>query len=161
MQHRLQRLFKLIFHQENYGVSAPQIFTPYETKLIGALFVLACTLLWALARNGAQEGVYGVALIGGLAFYLAYNKYYCTYQPAMDRWGIRELACPTHPRQEYRVADRDLLISGDEVDFIARQYGTKIVCHPSPENPVVCIYESQRHYEHRILATQFSAFKDS
>lgn len=160
MINRLQRLQKLLFNRPNHGVPAPKIFTAYEAKLVGSLFILACTLLWALGQNGAQEGVLGVVLIAGLAIYLSYTKYYCTYQPEMDRWGIRELACPIHPRQEYRVADRDLLISDEEVRFIARQYKTNIVHHPSPDNPAVLIYESKRHYEHRLLANRFASERE-
>lgn len=160
MINRLKRLQKLLAKSDNYGVPTPKIFTPYEVKLVSALLILSLTLLWAAAKHGPEEGVFGVALIAGLAIYLSYIKYYCTYQPEMDRWGIRELACPAHPRQEYRIADRDLLISEDEVRFIARQYHTCIVCHPSPQNPDVSIYESQRHYEHRLLANRFASERE-
>ena len=151
----MHRLMKWLVRGENYGVSAPSIFTPYEIKLSSALAVLAATLIWSLARNGAEEGIMGVALIGGLAFYLSYVKYYRAYKPAMDRWGIRELCNPDHPRQEYRVAARDLEISPDEVKLIAMQHGVKIVCHDAPENPQVQIYELQRNYEHRLYAERW------
>lgn len=153
----VQRLFKWLRHGENYGVAAPRLFTSYELKLAGALLVLAVTLIWSLARNGAQEGIFGVALIGGLAFYLSYVKYYRAYKPAMDRWGIRELCNPQHPRQEYRVAQRDLEISPDEVKLIAMQHGVKIVCHKAPANPEVMVYELQRNYEHRLYAERWRA----
>ena len=103
---------------------------------------------WHAAR------VLGLVLIACLLIYLSYNKYYCTYKPAMDHWGIRELASTKHPRQEYRVANRDLLIYDDEVKLIAKQHGVKIVCHDAPENPVVQIYELERSYEHRLLANR-------
>jgi len=157
MRARLNHLRKLLFDRNNYGVTAPSLFTEYEVKLLAAIALLALVLIWALARNRVQEGVLGLALVGGLAVYLSYVKYYCTYKPAMDRWGIRELACSQHPRKEFRVASRDLLISQDEVKFIARQYGVKIVCHISPDNPSVQIYELEKSYQHRILANQFKA----
>jgi len=151
----LNRLIKWVRNGENYGVAAPKLFTSYELKLSGALLVLAVTLLWALARNGAEEGICGIALIGGLAFYLSYVKYYRTYKPAMDRWGIRELCDQNHPRSEYRVAARDLQISPDEVKFIAMQHGVKLVCHPASNNPNVQVYELKRDYEHRIYAERW------
>lgn len=150
MHQRLHRLFKWLLRLPNYGVPAPQVFSAYELKLLSALAILALTLLWSLARNGAQEGVWGVALLGGLSLYLSYAKYYLTYKPAMDRWAMQELVHPDHPREEVRIADRDLLITEDEVRFIARVHGVQIVCHPSPDNPNVQIYESARHYEHRL-----------
>ena len=156
MFRRLARLKKWLFRQQNFGVAAPEIFTAYEVKLLLAIFALAGALLWALAKTGLEQGVWGVALIAGLAIYLSYTKYYCTYKPAMDRWGIRELCCPEHPRQEYRVAARDLLISEDEIRFIAKHYRTHVVCHHSADNPEVLIYESSTHYEHRLLAVKWS-----
>ncbi len=154
MHQRLHRLCKWLLRLPNYGVPAPQIFSHYELKLLGALAMLAVALLWSLARNGAEEGVWGVALLGGLALYLSYGKYYMTYKPAMDRWAMQELVHPDHPREEVRIADRDLLISEDEVRFIARAQGVKIVCHPSPDNPNVQIYESAGHYEYRLRDTR-------
>lgn len=157
----LHRLIKWFLHAENFGVQAPRLFTSYELKLLSALTVLACTLLWSLERHGGAEGLFGVALVGGLALYLSYTKYYRTYRPAMDRWGIRELCNPNHPREEYRVACRDLEISPDEVKLIARQHGVEVVCHNAPENPNVQIYELQKHYEHKLFAEQWhSTFKD-
>ena len=153
----IHRLLKWMLRGDNYGVMAPNIFTPYEIKLSCALLVLAGTLIWALARNGTEEGIFGVALIAGLAFYLSYVKYYRAYKPAMDRWGIRELCNPNHPRQEYRVAARDLQISPDEVKFIAMQHGVKVVCNNAPANPNVQIYELQRNYEHRLYAEKWKA----
>ncbi|MDX1451304.1 MAG: hypothetical protein R3183_02020 [Oleiphilaceae bacterium] len=154
MHQRLHRLCKWLLRLPNYGVPAPQIFSSYELKLLSALAILAMTLLWALAERGAQEGVWGVALLGGLALYLSYSKYYLTYKPAMDRWAMMELVHPDHPREELRVADRDLLISEDEVRFIAARFGVKVVSHPSPDNPSIQIYESVQHYEHRLLANR-------
>lgn len=154
------RLVKWLLGGKNHGVKAPTIFTSYELKLSGALLVLACTLIWSLARNGAQEGIIGVALIGGLAFYLSYVKYYRAYKPAMDRWGINELCNPRHPRQEYRVAARDLQISLDEVKLIAMRHGVKVVCNHAPANPNIQIYELKKNYEHRLYAERWRSRLD-
>ncbi len=151
----MSRLIKWALHSENHGVRSPEIFTSYELKLLASLTVLAGALIWSLARQHAAEGAMGLALIAGIAVYLSYVKYYRTYKPAMDRWGIRELCNPHHPRQEYRIAARDLLISPDEVKFIAMQYGTKLVCHEAAENPSVQVYELHKHYEHRLRAEKW------
>jgi len=154
MRKRFDHLRKLLFDRNNFGVTPPKLFTEYEVKLLAAILILALTLIWALARNHAREGILGIALIGFLSVYLAYVKYYRIYKPAMDRWGICELASVRHPRKEFRVANRDLLISEDEVKFIAKRYGVNIVHHASPENPSVQIYELERDYQQRILANQ-------
>ena len=156
----MNRLLRWFLSGENYGVAAPKIFTSYELKLSVSLLLLASALIWSLAKNGAEEGVIGIALIGGLAFYLSYVKYYRAYRPAMDRWGIRELCSPDHPRREYRVAERDLEISADEVKLIAMQHGVKIVCHEAESNPGVQVYELKQHYEHRIYAEQWRSQTD-
>jgi hypothetical protein len=160
MLNGIQRLVKWAIHGENYGVRSPEIFTDYELKLLAALSLLAGALLWSLARQDAAEGAAGLALIAGIAVYLSYAKYYRTYKPAMDRWGIRELCSPQHPRQEYRVAERDLLISPDEVKFIALQQGVKLVCHKSDDNPNVQVYELSKNYEHRLRAEKWRATMD-
>lgn len=147
----IYRLMKWLMGGENYGVIAPKIFTSYELKLLVLLSVLAVTLLWSLARNDVVEGAMGLLLVAGIVVYLSYVKYYRTYKPAMDRWGIRELCNLHHPRQEYRVANRDLLISPDEVKLISMQHGVKLVCNASSQNPHVRIYELRQHYEHRLL----------
>lgn len=67
----LNRLIRWVLSRENYGVAAPRIFTSYELKLSASLLLLASVLIWSLAKNGAEEGIFGVALIGGLAFYLS------------------------------------------------------------------------------------------
>jgi len=160
MNKRLMRLIKWLLHSPNFGVSAPRIFTEFEVKLLCALSTLGVALLWELAQNDMLQGVWGLSLITGLLIYLSYNKYYCTYKPAMDRWAIRELANKKHPRQEYRVANRDLLISADEVKLIAKQHEVKIVCHEAPENPVVLIYELERSYQHRLQANHFATERE-
>ncbi len=155
MHRRLKRLFMYLLRAENHGVSAPRIFTDYELKLLSALSILALALMWSLARTGAQEGVLGLVLICGLSIYLSYGKYYCTYKPEMDRWRLRELVHPEHPRQELRVADRDILVSEDEIKMLGRQHGVNIVVHRAPDKPHVLIYELEPHYEHRMLAHRF------
>jgi len=156
----LNRLIRWMLSRENYGVAAPRIFTSYELKLSASLLFLASVLIWSLAKNGAEEGIFGIALIGGLALYLSYVKYYRAYKPAMDRWGIRELCNPNHPRQEYRVAERDLEISADEVKLIAMQHRVKIVCHQALNNPGVQVYELKQHYEHRRYAERWNSRND-
>ncbi len=159
MNKRLARLTKWLFGGYNHGVPAPKVFTAYELKLLLALMILGLALLWSLANTGAEEGAMGLALIGGLAIYLSYVKYYCTYRVEMDRWAIRELAHPDHPRKELRIASRDLLISESEVDFIARQHRVRIVHHTAPDNSSVCIYETEAHFEHRLLAGKHNALR--
>lgn len=154
MRPRFEHLRKLLFDRTNYGVAAPGLFTGFELKLLAAITVLAATLIWALVQNQLHEGIFGVALVAGLAVYLSYVKYYRTYKPAMDRWALRELASPQHPRKEFKVAGRDILISPDEVALIAQQHGVDIVCHISPDNAAVEIYELKRSYQQRIQTNQ-------
>ena len=152
MHKRLKRLFMYLLRVDNHGVQAPKLFSEYELKLLLALSVLAVALIWSLARTGAEEGALGLALVSGISVYLSYIKYYLTYKPAMDRWRLRELVDPDHPRQELRIADRDLLVSDDEIKMIGRQKGVNIVSHKAPDKPHVMIYELEPHYHHRLLA---------